>query len=211
MLVDSSNNDYSVFKCNFVLPPTRAVSSPPSLKYKISILVVMKSSRTVQCMLLARPRGGCGARGDHWQCSGDNWPRGRCGGAEAETADTGHQWPVVSALSVLTTPDLFTQPRWRARTGAWTFLCIYINGMRNCFHLKTCLLQNCDHTVILILCYTINQLNQNILTLMLPFIVNIDLSTVEQDIQEWKHFIRTRIELTWGDIRHKTIRHIINI
>ena len=194
MLVDSSNNDYNVFKCNFVLPPTRAVSSPPSLKYKISILVVMKSSRTVQCMLLARPRGGCGARGDHWQCSGDNWPRGRCGGAEVETADTGHQWPVVSALSVLTTLG-------RVRTGAWTFLCIYINGMRNCFHLKTCLLQNCDRTVILILCYTINQLNQNILTLMLPFIVNIDLSTVEQDIQEWKHFIRTTTELIWCDMR----------
>ena len=121
MLVDSSNNDYNVFKCNFVLPPTRAVSSPPSLKYKISILVVMKSSRTVQCMLLARPRDGCGARGDHWQCSGDNWPRGRCGGAEVETADTGHQWPVVSALSVLTTPDLFTQPRWQSEDWSVNF------------------------------------------------------------------------------------------
>ena len=202
MLVDSSNNDYNVFKCNFVLLclPTRAVSSPPSWKYKISILVVMKSSRTVQCMLLARPRGGCGARGDHWQCSGDNWPRGRCGG------DSGHRTPVASGLrtqcahhsrpfhTTAVTSD-------RVRTGAWTFLCIYINGMRNCFHLKTCLLQNCDHTVILILCYTINQLNQNILTLMLPFIVNIDLSIVEQDIQEWKHFIRATTELIWCDMR----------
>ena len=116
------------------------------------------------------------------------------------TPDTSGQWSPHSVCSPLPT---FSHNRGdRVRTGAWTFLCIYINGMRNCFHLKTCLLQNCDHTVILILCYTINQLNQNILTLMLPFIVNIDLSTVEQDIQEWKHFIRTRIELTWGDIRH---------
>ena len=116
------------------------------------------------------------------------------------TPDTSGQWSPHSVCSPL--PTFSHNRRDRVRTGAWTFLCIYINGMRNCFHLKTCLLQNCDHTVILILCYTINQLNQNILTLMLPFIVNIDLSTVEQDIQEWKHFIRTRIELTWGDIRH---------
>ena len=107
MLVDSSNNDYNVFKCNFVLRclPTRAVSSPPSLKYKISILVVMKSSRTVQCISW-RDRGVDAEHGETiGSVAGTTDPE--AGAVERRwrqrTPDTSGQWSPHSVCSPLST------------------------------------------------------------------------------------------------------------